>query len=329
MIALSVIIPTQNRSTLLAKTLSSITRQGFPVGQFEVIVIDNGSTDDTKAVCEGFSGTLPHFRYVYDPRPGLHVGRHRGLREAEGKVLVYADDDINPYETWLQALADSFSDPAVGMAGGNDLPEFESAPPPWFDQLWIQVPEGKYITQFSLIDFGNQPREISPYYIFGCNFAIRKQLLLEVGGFHPDGVPKKLLRLRGDGESYVAASVLAKKCKVVFNPLASVYHWVPASRMTLQYIYDRAYAQGVSDSFTRIRAEHLTADLQPRPPAGRLVKTLKNKLKDTFKGPGGTAAGEVQNAIARGYAAGFRFHQDEVAQDPELLSWVLKPNFLD
>jgi glucosyl-dolichyl phosphate glucuronosyltransferase len=97
---ISVIIPTRNRAELLRAALLSLSLQTLPPEDFEVLVVDNGSTDHTKKVVNGFNG-LMHLRYFFDPTPGLHVGRHRGLREASGEILVYGDDDIEALPTWL------------------------------------------------------------------------------------------------------------------------------------------------------------------------------------------------------------------------------------
>ena len=78
-IALSIVIPTKNRAKLLRTVLESIERQPADQREFEVIVVDNGSTDETKMVAEEFGERIRNYRYFYDARPGLHVGRNRGL----------------------------------------------------------------------------------------------------------------------------------------------------------------------------------------------------------------------------------------------------------
>ena len=86
-VKLSVIIPTRNRSNLLDKTLLSIANQFFPKDFFEVIVVDNGSTDNTKEVVEKHNNDL-NLVYLYESNPGLHVGRHAGLNIAKSELLV-------------------------------------------------------------------------------------------------------------------------------------------------------------------------------------------------------------------------------------------------
>lgn len=128
-ISLSVIIPTRNRSGLLRRALLSLTNQTLSTHAFEVIVVDNGSTDDTRKVCTDIARRLPNLRYLYDENPGLHVGRHAGLKAAAGNILVYGDDDIRAFSTWLEAVSEGFCDADVGLLGGKALPDYESPPP--------------------------------------------------------------------------------------------------------------------------------------------------------------------------------------------------------
>jgi glucosyl-dolichyl phosphate glucuronosyltransferase len=302
---LSIIIPTLNRASLLRRALESLVTQTYSTGKFEVIVVDNGSLDDTKGVCRDFESLFNTLKYIYEARPGLHVGRHAGLKIAEGEILVYCDDDIRAFSTWIEGIAESFQNSSIALVGGKILPDFGAKSPEWFDKLWWQTPWGHALGWYSLLDFGDNVLEISPEYVWGCNFSIRKTTLLEVGGFHPDSMPSELIRFRGDGETAVSMSIKEKGYHALYNPKASVYHFVSKERMTLDYLYTRAFAQGVSDSYSEIRANRTLSGL----------KTC------------GHTDNEVQNAIANGLCNGFNFHQKAVSEDQELFSWVLKANY--
>jgi glucosyl-dolichyl phosphate glucuronosyltransferase len=253
-IKLSVSIPTFNRSSLLNKALESLLIQTYPTDQFEVIVVDNGSKDDTRSVALGFEKKIPYFRYEFADEPGLHVGRHQGLRVAKADILVFVDDDIEAFPSWLEGIWSSFQENDVTLTGGKNLPKYEIPPPFWIKDMWDRKMEyGNCIGPLSILDFGDEKRDMNPYYFFGCNFSIRKEILLRAGGFHPDSMPQNKVRYRGDGESHVAAYVLNNGYRALYNPKASVYHYVPRERITLEYFCKRAFNQGISDSYTKIR----------------------------------------------------------------------------
>lgn len=255
---LSVIIPTKNRCELLKKTLDSLTLQSISKSYFEVIVVDNGSVDNTKQVTESFLSSLD-LKYVYEQSPGLHVGRHAGVRESNSDILVFIDDDIEAFPLWLETIFNVFEkDDEIALVGGKNLPKYEDTPPFWILEMWNNTIEyGHVLGDLSILDFGDFEKFISPYYIFGCNFSIRKKVLLAAGGFHPDGMPFELIKYRGDGETYVSQYVLNNGLKSLYHPQASVYHWVSKERMTEEYFCKRRYLTGISHAFTNLREKKI------------------------------------------------------------------------
>ena len=303
---LSVVIPTRNRAALLNKNLESLTVQTYPSIRFEVIVVDNGSTDTTAEVCQRFQQKIPQLKHIYDPRPGLHNGRHAGLMEASGEILVYADDDIEALPTWLEGIAESFIDPAVGLVGGKILPKFESPPPEWVAMLSRKTSTGWWLGSYSILDFGDTVHEIPHEYVWGCNFSIRKDLLKKVGGFHPDAFPREMIKYRGDGETAVSFVVRDMGLKCVYNPKASVYHVVSSGRLTVEYIYQRAFNQGISDSYASIR------------------KNQALSIPQLYSPPSNT----IQETVNRGTVDGFNYHQQMVSTDSKLKEWVLMDSYI-
>lgn len=320
---ISVIIPTRNRASLIEKAILSFKDQTYPLNNFEIIIIDNGSTDETESVVKSHIDYLNNMSYISKQAPGLHVGRHAGLEIAKGDILVYADDDIEAFPTWLEGIAESFEDPSVALVGGNNLPRYETPPPPWIEELWGSTPYGKANGMYSILDFSNSKKEISPYYVWGCNFSIRKGVLLEVGGFHPDGMPDDLLKYRGDGESAVSYEIIKRGYKTVFNPRASVYHYVPKNRMTLEYIHKRGYIQGISDSYTLIRKHGGIPFMKNSKKYiaylffwARIQIRLGSKYKEN-----------PHELFRKGWWEGFFYHQREVTNNADLLLWVLREDY--
>jgi len=317
---------------MLVRCLESLARQTLPTDAFEVIVVDNASSDATADVASRYEGAL-NLRYVFAPEPGLHVGRHAGCSVASSEILIYADDDIEAEPTWVEAVVDAFRDSRVGLVGGNNLPRFESAPPEWLNLLWSRrVRLGRALPYLSILDFGGGRFAVDPHYVWGCNFSVRRDVLRAAGGFHPDSLPQELLKLRGDGESHVAKFVAGRGLITLFDSAASVYHFVGNSRMTQDYFERRGYAQGISDSYSAVRSagaprtsfrQTIYAHLRP------VVAGLRERLHAL----GGQDSAHrslvgVQVAALNAWRKGYLFHQAAVLQDASLLEWVLKESYL-
>jgi glucosyl-dolichyl phosphate glucuronosyltransferase len=324
---LSVVIPTRDRSDLLFLALDSLCNQTLSLEQFEILVVDNGSIDDTKDIACSFTGRLPNLRYFYRPEPGLHTGRHCGLIESKGDILVYADDDIQANPTWLAAIAENFLDSMVAMVGGNNYPDFKVLPPPWLQTLWEQPRYGgRSIPALSVISLPEGRHEITPYQIWGCNFSIRKQVLLDAGGFHPDGMPQDHIRFRGDGETHISKYVSQNGLRCMFDSRASVLHAVTPERMTMAYFKKRAFNQGVSDSYTWCRQRfHFNKTLLKVFGICYQIKYLAQLLRDIIQNttnPSSPELRQLQKNLRVAYWQGFRYHQDCYHQDSEVYRWV-------
>ena len=323
---ISVVIPTRNRADLLAPALASLLKQDLAPSGFEVLVIDNGSTDHTQHVIDQYKVQLTNLSDIYAPDPGLHTGRHAGMKAAKGDILVFADDDIEALPTWLSSIAVAFQDPPVAMVGGNNYPFFLQTPPDWLNRMWRRPTfrGHKSISSLSVIEFTQPPREMSPYHVWGCNFAIRKEVLLQAGGFHPDGMPKELIRFRGDGETHVSKHVAESGLKCVFHPGASVYHKVTPERMTHAYFRQRGFNQGVSDSYTQLRQQDLPSASAKRPFIKRALGFAVRKALNLLDNA------ETKRAEAElhlGHRAGFDYHQAAYRDDPVVRDWVHRSTY--
>jgi hypothetical protein len=279
------------------------------------------------------AAALPALRYIVEPSPGLHNGRHRGMREANGEILAYIDDDVEVGPRWIASLACAFRDQSVALVGGNNRPRFDRSPPAWLKRLWEQPSpcgEGRAIPYLSVVELPGEVRDIAPSLVWGCNFCIRKSALAEAGGFHPDAMPDELVRFRGDGEMPVGRHVVASGRRCLFHPGASVEHLVPAARMTPVYFRKRAFLQGISDSYTQLRQRQLSAGATPAPnrpesvpePLGRL--RLATRLTRV-----GWQLARLGKQVQDGYLEGFRYHRSMFESDAQTRAWVLRRNYLD
>jgi len=238
--------------------------------------------------------------------------------------------------------------------GGKCLPRYEGQVPEWLSAMWAPNAHGERILGYlSLIDLGELPKLVNPLLVFGCNFSIRRSVLVQAGGFHPDAMPQRYIRFRGDGETYVSRYIAAKGYKALYHPGASVYHRVPRSRMTIEYLCQRAYNQGISNSYTNIRTTHgVDSDLQSsigptqrsdslwvrarRNQIREIIATVRNRATRLLQIPSQSTAEELiepqeeyLRAIAAAYEAGYAFHQKAVQESKMLLAWVLRPDYWD
>ncbi len=284
---ISIIIPTRNRVAYLADTLSSL--DAMPVSMpVELFFIDIGSPDTTRDAVSRFSQTssLP-VRYIYEPTPGLHVGRNLGAQLARGEILAYLDDDVFVDPNWLTGIQDALARyPDLALLGGPCVPHWEAPPPDWLMALQHPSADGGWVlSQLSLLDLGYQAlAPCSPWHIFGCNFIIKKSVLFAAGGFHPDGMPENLLRYRGDGESYISQYIIDNGLRALYHPSCKVRHRVPAKRLTYEYIdyisvrniYSQAYMECRKTDFSIQKLFFLFARLGKRM-AEALLRSLANR----------------------------------------------------
>ena len=333
MLRISVIIPTRDRAKLLAICLESLAGQTMPREEFEVLVIDNGSTDSTAEVARSFCDRL-NMVYVFEPDPGLHSGRHAGVRNARSSLLLFGEDDLEVTPGWVAGAVAALADQSVALAGGNLLPKFEGDVPGWL-QLWWSRPayKGKAFGYYGILDFGTGRFDVDPAYVWGGNFAVRKSALEAVGGFHPDGMPEALITRRGDGESYTSRAIRKHVGRVVFDSEITVRHTVAAARMSGKYLEKRAYNQGISDSYTNTRrwgrpSVAFVAWGYSWLRALRLrLRYFKQSLRDLGH-PHRRELLRIQYATARAWKAGYRFHQQAARGDENLLVWILKERYL-
>jgi glycosyltransferase involved in cell wall biosynthesis len=328
-VRLSIIIPTFNRDRLLRAMLESL---GYSLGDkedVEVLIIDNGSRDNTAEVYSAVKRLFPkiQWRYFYEPMPGLLSGRHRGAKEARGEILSYLDDDVLLSPTWLEGLREAFRDPEIALVGGPSIPEFEGEPPEWLTDMWEEHDGRRMLPALSLIDSGPSVRAEDPLYVWGLNFSIRRAVFERCGGFNPDCIPATLQRYQGDGETGLSLKVRAAGFRTLYHPHAAVKHVIPASRTTPESFVRRGFYQGVCDSYTEIRRERRVPSLSRRSWRD-LVRPTKTKVERELIVRGPSAEG-IRRLMARSHLAGAQFHRNQVRNDSQLLDWVLREDYFD
>jgi glucosyl-dolichyl phosphate glucuronosyltransferase len=241
------IIPTYNRAALLERALKSAVNLDYPPTRYEIVIVDNGSTDATPAVVQNVrDNSAEHdVGYVREERLGLHNARHAGVWAAKGDILIFTDDDATFAPDWLRAYAAAFdAHPEMVAAGGPVRPSWEAPPPKWLVEF---IGEGNTFGMFSLMEPYNEFRLNPDGIFFGVNMAIRANILLEMGGFNPEAFGDVWL---GDGETGLVYKLWKHKMLIGYVPEALVYHHIPPERMTIQYLRLRMANQGVCDLYS-------------------------------------------------------------------------------
>jgi len=228
----SVILCTYNRSQSLAGTLASIAAQTLPASvEWEVLVVDNNSTDRTREVVEDFCRRYPdRFRYLFEPRQGLSYARNAGVREARGDILAFTDDDVTVEPTWLQNLTSALHNGGWAGAGGRILPVETFAAPSWL------APDGPYGMGGILcahFDLGDTPHALdrAPY---GVNMAFHKKVFEKYGGFRTD-LGRTPGNLMGNEDTEFGRRLMKAGERLRYEPSAVVRHPVPDSRAQKDY----------------------------------------------------------------------------------------------
>jgi GT2 family glycosyltransferase len=232
-IKVTVAIPTYNRADFLRQTLAGIMAQQFPRDHFEVLVIDNNSTDHTRAVVAEFASATPAPRYLLEPQQGLDYARNRAIAEARGEIVVYGDDDILVQPDWLAQLTVPLLADAgtrrIGAIGGEVIPVFPDGLPAWVREWHAPLAFRP--------DTGPLDPKHSP---MGANLAFPKWVFAQLGNFHT-ALDRAAGNYFSGGDSEMVRRVRAAGLEVWFSPPAAVRHQMPASRTTFRYARRHAF----------------------------------------------------------------------------------------
>ena len=240
---ISAIICTHNRDTYLGAAIDSLLAQNF-AASFEVVVVDNKSSDRTREVVERRLSD-PRLKYIYEPQIGLSVARNTGAKVSCGEILAYLDDDAVASESWLQILYSAYErNPKLAIAGGKVTllwPPGKQAP------VWLSASLAGNLGAYDLGEstvYINNPG-LTPR---GLNYSIRRCFLDEIGGFDPNlgRVGKNLL---SNEELQMTELALSKGWEVAYLPDALVAHNVSEERIKRSWFFRRGWWQGISECY--------------------------------------------------------------------------------
>jgi GT2 family glycosyltransferase len=178
--AVSVVVSTFNRAHDLERTLPATLRQHLDA-PYEVVVVDNASTDGTADVIRRLQARFPHLRAEYEASRGAACGRNRGIQASRAPIIAITDDDTEVTLDWLaQMLATFEKHPDIAYVGGRVLPQWSGRPPAWLTRAhWGPL---------AIVDYGHQRLSLGrdrPLCLLTANFGVRRTALDRVGLFEP------------------------------------------------------------------------------------------------------------------------------------------------
>jgi glucosyl-dolichyl phosphate glucuronosyltransferase len=239
---ISVIIPTHNRSESLKRAIGSILQDTIE-SEYEIVVVDNNSSDDTKASVLIYESKV---NYFFEPNTSFTRARHTGAENAQGDILLYIDDDVIVLPGSIDKIVETFNKyPECGVVAGKILPKYEVEPPEWclacedtFNGWSLYSPDvyPHLANGFQEVDFAAGPM-----------MAVSKKVYDLVGGFPPDtlgvetndgkGTFNKLYV--GPGDSGLCKKTMDAGSKVYYDPQVSCYHVIPEMRFTVPFWISR------------------------------------------------------------------------------------------
>ncbi|NRB46820.1 MAG: glycosyltransferase [Saprospiraceae bacterium] len=234
---ISILICTRNRSNILAECLASFTRQDAPSEWFEVVIIDNGSTDETPALLEDYIARYSNFRKINEPRIGLSYARNAGYREAKADWVSYVDDDAKAADNYINRALSTIQNHSFDCIGGIFLPWYKYGHPKWLPK--------NFGTNVHLSGNG-EVRELNKINACGGVIVFRKACLSQVGGFPID------LGMNGETiaygeEDHVQNEMRASGAKIGLDPQLIIEHLVAAYKLDWRWHVRSAYAHGAAE----------------------------------------------------------------------------------
>ena len=254
--AVSVVLSTFNRADSVARAIEALLSQREPPHAYEIIVVDNNSTDATADVVKEASARPgPAVRYVFEGRQGLSHARNAGIAASLAPIVAFTDDDVCVSREWVGEIRQVFAaHPEIECVGGRTLPIWPAPPPPWLTSL-------HWVGPLALQDYGDEPFTIDarrPLCLAGANLVFRKSAFARIGGFSPE------FRRAQDTECLVR--LWRAGGKSLYVPSLIVHAHVQPERLTKSY--HRRWHMNIGRWNARMRLEELSdpvLGLRPAP----------------------------------------------------------------
>ncbi len=258
---LSVVVCTYNRDKHIKRALESLINQDFDKSAYEIIVVDNNSTDNTDEIIKQFKKENPEYNIILskETNQGLSFARNKGIELSKGKYISFIDDDGiagSDYISKFYKYTKTF--PKHYAFGGKVLAKYETGIQP----EWMS----KYIERIiSIVDMGNEVKKFKKTYPVGCNMLFKKEIFDKLGGFNTE------LRLRSD-DKYIFLKIMSAGYEVLYLPKVVVNHFIDDFRTKKEYVIRISKLNGKAEN---IRIKSL--------PTGQKIKLFQRFIDYVFK----------------------------------------------
>lgn len=242
----SVVICTYNRVQHIQKSIDALIQQTADKQNYELIIVDNNSTDGTtQKILESMIGIVsPNIRYHKEEKQGLSHARNAGIALAQGHIVSFIDDDAIAKPDFIQVLILFFeSHSSASAVGGQVIPMFLNGEPEWMSSWTRKV--------VSEIDFGSETILLDKRYPFGANMSMRNNIFTKYGVFDPN-LGRTGKNLMGGEEKDLFDRLRKGKEEIWYEPKLYVDHIIEESRLTQEFIM--RFCRGVGRS-ERVRLE--------------------------------------------------------------------------
>ena len=272
----SVIISTYNRSRVLEGALQALLEQSPAHLKFEILVVDNNSTDQTRSLVQSLSRRNPErLKYFFEPMQGLSYGRNTGIANAKAPIIAFTDDDVRVAPDWIYQIETGFAAyPEVEFLGGKVLPSWSTAPPAWLTVA--------HWSPLALLDYGGRQFFVdsaNPLCLIGANFAFRRRAFEKVGLFKTDF--QRVKDSIGSLEDHeMLLRLWRSNFRGVYLPQLVVTAEIDPERLEKQY--HRRWHRGHGRFYAELRAEEME-----RSKVGKILGVpahfYRRALEDVFR----------------------------------------------
>ncbi len=273
---ISVVVATRNRAAILARTLEAMAELASPPGGWELIVVDNDSSDSTPRVCQSSAARLP-IRRVVERRKGQSIARNTGIAATRGQWVVFADDDIIPAPTWLCVWSEAAARwPDAAGFGGPVTPLLPAGAPAW-------LADGRFASYaFARVDLGRDEMPYAwPLTPVAGNLVLRGRLVREQYQWNPRLGPRGRRRVSGS-EVELLGRIMRDGHGIVYIPAGRVRHCIQLHQTHWPYLLRRAWANGRGTAEVMARGELPTVLGFKRMLVGVVLRDVARLAADIF-----------------------------------------------